>query len=232
MAHACEHQKLVEYFTHAYSQCLGLMRLPGSIAMPGFADHPLKIPADIKSVCNAPFVIDSPLVVRKPRLGKHAVLKKLDVGNNRVLLMNFGGFQLESNFEADFIPPDWIVITFSELPLKNSRLITLDPKEWYIPDIIQACDVVLGKCGYGVCSETLALGVPLIYIKRPNFVEEAGLLSLIQGNAIEMPISDFRSGNWKSYIVKACNLTTPKVNCNGDVFITEFISKICVYNRN
>ena len=46
------------------------------------------------------------------------------------------------------------------------------PPDAYLPDLSLACDVVVGKLGYGTCSEVLAAGTPFVIVRRPGFCEE------------------------------------------------------------
>jgi L-arabinokinase len=52
---------------------------------------------------------------------------------------------------------------------KNYHLVT---KDWFrYQDLPASADVIIGKMGYGVFTESLMNGVPLIYLPRSNFAE-------------------------------------------------------------
>ena len=57
------------------------------------------------------------------------------------------------------------------LSLPRSRFIPMS-FEYYVPDLIAAVDVVMGKIGYGFVSECIANGTPLIYVPRSDWPEE------------------------------------------------------------
>ena len=74
---------------------------------------------------------------------------------------------------------------------------------------VEACDVVLGKIGYGTASECLAHRRPLVFLRRDFFNEEPFLRKLLElhGAAVEMKRRDFLAGNWAPYLEAAAALT-------------------------
>lgn len=113
------------------------------------------------------------------------------------------------------------------LPIKcndTKRIIELNPSTTYIPDIINASDVVLGKCGYGICSEVVSSKTPLLYISRTGFAEEAGLIRMVDQLGVEMPKDDYTSGNWLPWVMQAYdkrNLDTLQYESNGSLFVAS-----------
>ncbi|KAJ3113427.1 protein disulfide-isomerase precursor [Phlyctochytrium bullatum] len=148
---------------------------------------------------------------------------------------------LIDNWTADgLLPPDWIgvfaipsgaaaVIEF----LGRDRFVAA-PIGSYVPDLVSAADCVAGKCGYSTCAEVVAHGVPFIYVPRPQFAEEAGLLSNLMkpfGVCVEMPQESFYAGSWSSFVMKAHELWTsrsspPVIPTNGDEVAVEAIENI------
>ena len=68
----------------------------------------------------------------------------------------------------------------------------------------------------------MAFQKPLIYVKRPYFEEEKGLLNHLMhpyGRSLEMPRHDFDQGKWSDYILQADQLPLPtnKIASNGHV---------------
>ncbi|KAJ3104286.1 hypothetical protein HDU97_009362 [Phlyctochytrium planicorne] len=97
------------------------------------------------------------------------------------------------------------------------------PSGSYVPDLVGAVDCVAGKCGYSTCAEVVAHGVPFVYVPRPQFAEEAGLLGNLMepfGIAVEMPQRMFYAGKWSKYVMKAYKLGArgprAKIPVNGD----------------
>lgn len=59
--------------------------------------------------------------------------------------------------------------------------------------------------GYGTCSECIAHDTPLIYVPRPQFVEEHGLIKMMinHGLSVEMTAEEFETGQWQRSILEA-----------------------------
>ncbi|CAO3671920.1 hypothetical protein G6F70_003648 [Rhizopus microsporus] len=157
-------------------------------------------------------IIDVPLVFRKYQTPREQVLEQVGIPKeiyqtHKILLLSFGG-QLLANgkWGNNPLPPGWICIVCAapdsiEMPPGFYRA----AKDAYVPDLTNACDVLLGKLGYGTCSECIGHRVPFVYVSRPQFIEEHGLLKLMkdQGSAVELSRQDFESGNWADAITKA-----------------------------
>lgn len=89
----------------------------------------------------------------------------------------------------------------------------------YKKDLINAVDVVLGKVGYGTCSEVVAHSKPFIYVSRPLFAEEPGMMANLMkpyGRVVEMSISDFKTGSWTCTIERAMALPPPPLTISLD----------------
>lgn len=55
--------------------------------------------------------------------------------------------------------------------MPSERFLTMGPDS-YVPDLVHAADVVLGKIGYGFVSECISTGTPLVYVPRQHWPEE------------------------------------------------------------
>ncbi|KAJ3369037.1 hypothetical protein HDU91_000148 [Kappamyces sp. JEL0680] len=191
-------------FRKAYETCAGLIRLPGFIPMPAFdgSDPALSPPA-------SRFLLDTDLVVRPVRTSRDQVRTSLGIPlNAKVLFINFGGMPMDSPKGymdvANLLPDGWLAITIYPVPCEDaSRFVQISGPTSYMPDIINASDVVLGKCGYGICAEIKASNIPLLYICRHGFAEELGLVELIGDLGVEMPVEAFKSCSWREWITKA-----------------------------
>ncbi|CAG8603346.1 22903_t:CDS:10, partial [Rhizophagus irregularis] len=166
-------------------------------------------------------VIDVPLVVRKSITPKEIVLKNLGIPKeifttHKILMVSFGGQNLVGieDWGTSSLPDNWIAIVCGSDGINLPDRFYSCPKNAYIPDLTNAADAIIGKLGYGTCSECIGHGKPFIYISRPQFIEELGLKRLmeLQGICVEMPKSHFESGKWKSYIQKAYDLSLSSSN--------------------
>ncbi|KAG0173761.1 hypothetical protein DFQ28_011248 [Apophysomyces sp. BC1034] len=216
-----------------------LIRLPGAIRIPSFDDTIHLVPqtpasatfpgivngkpqlpcVSISNIHNKSRmlrrIIDVPLVFRKYKTEREDVLQALQIpseiySSHKILLLSFGGQALGKDGFGESLPPGWICIVcaapdYISMPPGFYRA----PKDAYVPDLTNAADVVLGKLGYGTCSECVGHGKPFVYISRPQFIEEQGLLKLMQnqGSAVEMSREDFEQGRWADAIEAASKLS-------------------------
>ncbi|KAJ3033038.1 hypothetical protein HK097_004993, partial [Rhizophlyctis rosea] len=149
-----------------YSATQYLIRLPGHIHFPFLNPSTAKI-------------VDVPLVVRKVRRSKVDIRTELSISlDANCCLITFGGFELVGpgrEWTAERVLPEgWygvIAGPYGEGTAKG-RLRWVPGEKYHLPDLINAVDVVVGKLGYGTCSEVVALRKPLVYVPRPKFVEE------------------------------------------------------------
>lgn len=118
------------------------------------------------------------------------------------------------------LPPGWIAIICGLPPKPRPHQIpdrffsTTGSKFNYVPDLTAIADVVLGKLGYGTCSEVIATRTPFISVPRKMFVEEYGLKRLMKETStinVEMSIKEFEDGRWASYIIRADRLRQQQV---------------------
>ncbi|GAA5972165.1 hypothetical protein JCM21900_003691 [Sporobolomyces salmonicolor] len=113
--------------------------------------------------------------------------------------------------EAGLLPKGWIAIVTGLSGGDNAIRHDLpwgffaSEKDVYVPDLTWVADCVLGKLGYGTCSETLSCKTPFIYVPRPLFVEEFGLKRLMQarGTSLELDRADFEAGRWEFHVEEA-----------------------------
>lgn len=118
----------------------------------------------------------------------------------RLVLVGFGGIPLETlpwdqmermkgyRFLVDGMPPRPFsrVHSFAGLPFSFKTALA-------------SVDVVMTKPGYGTIVEAVASGVPVVYVRRYNFAEEAPLVEFLHryGAGSELTHRDFLSGNWQ-----------------------------------
>ncbi|KAI0264345.1 hypothetical protein BC834DRAFT_882547 [Gloeopeniophorella convolvens] len=79
------------------------------------------------------------------------------------------------------------------------------PRDVYMPDLMAAGDVLLGKLGYGTVSECVDSCTPFVYVSRPLFVEEHGLRLYLmrEGVGVEMTREAYEAGEWASAVADA-----------------------------
>ncbi|KAJ3030881.1 hypothetical protein HDV00_008626 [Rhizophlyctis rosea] len=208
-----------------------LIRLPGYIHFPAFN----------ASISPESHIVDVPLVVRHHRRSRKDMRAELNIPTDiNCALITFGGFELVGPGKAwtaeTVLPENWYGIIagpFGEGTAKG-RLRWVPGEKYHLPDLVNAVDVVVGKLGYGTCAEVVAHQVPLVYVPRPKFVEEEGLLANLMvpyGVAVEMPQRDFYKGAWVEYILRAWEKGRGRerkagIGCDGEVKACEAIVEI------
>ncbi|PVH73781.1 hypothetical protein DL98DRAFT_659248 [Cadophora sp. DSE1049] len=196
-----EETRMVEKIEKLYAEYDFAVRLPGYIPFP-FVEKYWSVEDRRRRL------VDVPLVFRPAKLGREQVLEKLGIPvqmrDCKILLVQFGGQVLAKNGEAKVpnIPEGWICLSSDEV---NDDRFFKFPKDVYSPDLVGAADVVLGKIGYGTVSECVGMKKALVYVLRPMFAEEPGLLKYMSeiGCCEEISVVDYESGNWKGVIEKA-----------------------------
>ncbi|PVH85372.1 hypothetical protein DL98DRAFT_583958 [Cadophora sp. DSE1049] len=158
-------QQKVNEMSAQYALAHTIIRLPGHIPFP----------------FEGPQIVDAPMHSRKAERSRTETFASLGLQylkDTKVLLHCFGGHALDAPGEIPQLPEGWACI---------SQTIDLPPLFYKIshdvdmPDLIGACDAVLGKLGWGTCSEVIGNGYkPFINVPRSAFIEEVGLLSWMQ----------------------------------------------------
>lgn len=127
----------------------------------------------------------------------------------KILLNCFGGHNLGSLSGVPKLPEGWACISQT---IHCPPLFYKISHDVYMPDLIGACDVVLGKLGWGTCSEVIGNGYkPFIYVPRSAFIEEAGLLSWMQSahrRIVRLEVDDYESMDWRRSIEEAEKVAT------------------------
>ncbi|XP_050264387.1 L-arabinokinase-like [Quercus robur] len=192
MAAGNHHRSIVWQIAEDYSHCEFLIRLPGYCPMPAFRD-----------------VIDVPLVVRRLHKSRKEVRKELGIGDDvKLVILNFGGQPAGWNLKEEYLPSGWLCLVCGapnqELPPNFIKL----AKDAYTPDLIAASDCMLGKIGYGTCSEALAFKLPFVFVRRDYFNEEPFLRNMLEyyQSGVEMIRRDLLTGHWTPYLERAISL--------------------------
>ena len=139
------HKELIKETIEMYKYSKWLIRLPGYINMPSFTERPEKI-------------IQVPLVVRKARRSSESVRSELGLSERtKVLLITFGGHELSKLSEqwdmSDILPDGWVGVIIGPgktdwrgiTEKSDNKLLCVASEDWFLPDLIQASDVVLSK---------------------------------------------------------------------------------------
>jgi len=153
-------------------------------------------------------VVEVPLVARRLSTDRGAARRALQVspGETRrlVLLGMRGTAQLELLNAAARDGPDYLfVYPESAVGSRPGNVLSAGPDTGLgFPDLLAACDVVVGKLGYGLLAEAVTAGIAILYPPRAGFRED-DLLRVAAGRyarAREIPLYDFRVGHWAPHL--------------------------------
>ncbi|MDE2236307.1 MAG: hypothetical protein KGK30_00300 [Elusimicrobia bacterium] len=162
-------------------------------------------------------VVDVPLVCRRSARGREDFDRRHGLrGKSRPLvLVAFGGFglgplrlsarqDLRGFLFAGYGPkPQGLRADWLRLPARdaNGQL-----------DALAACDVVVGKPGYGVVAEALAHGKRMLYLPREGFRETAALVSGLRrrGACASIAREEFFAGRWRGPLEALLSIPAPR----------------------
>lgn len=152
-----------------------------------------------------PRIEDIPLVARKSKLAKAESRRRLGLDARPVVLLSFGGLgmpELDPTAlgrlgEYQFLlagqagageAPNLLRVAAADLTAAGLGHV----------DLVGAADVVVSKPGYGIVSECIANGTPLLYTSRGRFVEYdvfvAGMPRVLRCRYLDR--SDLLAGRW------------------------------------
>ena len=177
------------------------------------ADYYIQLPGGMPLPNNFPgLVVRAPLVSRLAVTPRDVVREKYGIPSSAtVVLFGFGGHSMSDlSLSSKMLPQNWIclVLQGEGVQMPSEHFIPLS-RNIFVPDILAASDVMLGKLGYGTVSECLSTKTPLVYVQRDGWPEELPLKELMERyNAlVHMPKDEFFSGNWSTYLVEALQKT-------------------------
>lgn len=173
----------------------------------------------------------TPPVSRKIRTPRPEVRQKLGVPESASLvLITMGGMETRHTFldRLKEIERVYFVIPGgSSREWRDGNLLLLPHhSSFFHPDLINACDAVIGKLGYSTVAETYAAGVSFGYVPRPQFRESVELAAFArsQMNAVEIPDGEFERGTWLGNLDEV--LARPRIQRkepNGAGLVAKFI---------
>jgi len=140
-----------------------------------------------------PDVVDIPMIGRRSEMDRHTTRRAMDVPDDRLLvLVSFSGRGLDLPLER-IAHDEGLTILSPPAAL---------PRPLEYQDLVAAADLVISKPGYGIVSECVANGTPLMYTSRGQFVEYDVFVAEMPRvlRCRFMPQDDLRSGRWRPHI--------------------------------
>lgn len=195
-----DHQACYEHIRREYAKAKQLIRLYPGIEMPAF-----------------PFMTEAgpsfPVVGPSSR----SLKELLGISNEeQLVLIAFGGIPLTS------LPWDQMescagfhfLVGGLQLDPSAKRVHNVTNIHMPFAEMMRQADVVIAKPGYATTVTAVHYGIPLVYVRRNNFVDEQSLVNYAHkfGRAIEMTRQDFESGAWAGCLQKVVTLPSSHVS--------------------
>lgn len=174
----------------------------------GLASHCLKM-AFSTPMESAPNHESVGLVCRRGKNARSdlAEIYPLDPAKRWVLLY-VGQWPTEFNWQAlQAIAGTQFLVLGNTAP-EDAPVVRIDPKRVAGQDVAASCDAVVAKPGYGIASDCVAAGTPLLYTHREGFAEFPALDAGLQqwGKAIRLLPEVFFSGQLAEPLEEAYRL--------------------------
>ena len=181
---ASEHRELVGAIQRAYAEADVALRIAPALPMSG-----IKTAVDVGPIAQP----------AEPQ--REALRSALNIpASDRLVLVGFGGIPLQR------LPWDGMegingyqFLVNGVPPRVCARVHSLEAVPFSFKTILASVDVLMTKPGYGTIVEAVALGLPVVYVRRHNFADEASLVEFLHrhGQGRELSRDDFDSGNWR-----------------------------------
>jgi L-arabinokinase len=203
---------LIEWIREGYGHCTLFLQLP--------------MHGDCSS---CPNIQDVPLVARKAQKRPLETMELLQCDpSKRHYLISFADLDLKKEALRRLEEIDGAVFFFKH-PLRfqftNGR--SLDTSDLSYPDVVAAMDGVITKPGYGIVSDCLAHGTPIVYTDRGSFPEYGVLVRAIQRHLtnVYLPSQDLYSGSWNGALQEIERLPrrTPAIRNDGAAVCAKLI---------
>ncbi len=198
----------------------------------GYAKCGLFLQLPMHGDCSAcPSIRDVPLVAR------HATRKPEEVRQilkcppeSKLYLISFADLDLDEEAQASVERiKDAVFLYKHPLRYNLSNGISLDDLDLSYADVVAAVDAVITKPGYGIVSDCLAHGVPMIYTDRGHFPEYAFLVAEIERSLTSVYIKseEIYSGAWEEAIGKigALPRRAPDIRTDGAKVCAQLLNE-------
>ncbi len=175
------HREIVGHIRRAYAHADLMLRLSPGITMNAFPNL-----LDIGPVAD-------PAVAATPEL--RTVIAAAP--GERIALVGFGGIALTTlPFEQMDRLTGYRFIVTGPVPGWCARIHATSTLPFSYRTLLASADLIVTKPGYNTVVEAVALGKPVVYVRRYNFADEQSLVDYLHryGRAIELSETDFTDG--------------------------------------
>lgn len=126
-----------------------------------------------------------------------------------LVLVAFGGIRLEAfPFERMESMPGLQFLIDGPVPPHSRRVHSLATLSERFSTLLSSVDAIMTKPGYGTILEAVAVQLPVVYVRRYNFADEAPIVSYLNqnGRGVELSRADFLNADWEPTFRKALTL--------------------------
>lgn len=134
--------------------------------------------------------------------------------DERIVLVGFGGIRQESfPWRRMDAMEGYRFLVDDPVAERHERIHSLRDLPYRFGTVLASADVVLTKPGYATIVEAVSLGVPVVYVRRHTFADEASLVAYLQryGRGQELSMADFTAGAWESALERALRQPAPPI---------------------
>ena len=130
----------------------------------------------------------------------------------RAVLVGFGGIPLTwlpfANLER---LTAYRFLFDGETPPESRRSLCIKSLPFSFKTLLASVDIVMSKPGYSTLVEAVALGQPLVYVRRFNFGDEPSLVDHLHqyGRGVQLSLEDFTEGRWEAALSRVLALPLP-----------------------
>jgi hypothetical protein len=173
-------------------------------------------------------------VSRKPRTSPQQIRAALGVpASAQLVMVTMGGGTWDYTFarQLEAQTDCYFIVAGNGKHLERHKNVIILPRRspFFHPDLVNACQAVIGKVGYSTIAEVYQAGVPFGYIARARFRESPQLIAFIEAHLPVLPISQeqFMSGAWLTQLPTLLALPRlERVPVNGADEIAAFVGRI------
>ncbi len=133
--------------------------------------------------------------------------------SDRIVFVGFGGIALRGlPFESMERMRPYRFLVDGHVPQGLTRVASLAAVGMPFKQVLASVDMILTKPGYGTIVEAVALGTPVVYVRRYNFADEQSLVDYLHryGRGVELSLPDFLDGRWEPVIHQAFDQPLPQ----------------------
>jgi len=158
-------------------------------------------------------IVNIPLIAKTSAKTRRQARRDLGLPDNPVALVSFGGVGMDRFFRDVERRVTLFDIIMPGNDMKhNGRVRCFGGDMARHEDLVAACDVVIGKMGYGLCSELICAGRHLLYTARSGFIEFDTLSEQTKKyiSALELTEKEFFDGRLDSHIIQLLQTPHPE----------------------